>query len=366
MVQVRLSAVSKRFGETVAVKEISFAAAEGAFLTLVGPSGCGKTTILRLIAGFEQPDSGDILFDGKSVLAVPPEDRRVGMVFQNYALFPHMNVWKNIAYGLKFRQGIDKNRRVCELLKLVDLAGLERRMPAEISAGQKQRVALARALAPIPQLLLLDEPLSALDAKLRESLRTQIRRIQRELVLSTIYVTHDQEEALAISDRIAVMSLGSIEQIGTPQEVYAHPRSQFVASFVGRSNQLEGVVLAIEKECAQVQVGNVFFNISIRGATVNQGDRVALFVREEHLRFDDREENTIPARVAGLEYRGESTIVHLESSVGPLRALANEATNKLHLDEQIKVSFSQGNAILFTRTVEEKREETDSTKIRFT
>jgi thiamine transport system ATP-binding protein len=366
MVQVRLSAVTKRFGETVAVKEISFATAEEEFLTLVGPSGCGKTTILRLIAGFEQPDGGDILFDGKSVLAVPPEDRRVGMVFQNYALFPHMNVWKNIAYGLKFRPGIDKNQRVCELLKLVDLAGLETRMPTEISAGQKQRVALARSLAPTPQLLLLDEPLSALDAQLRESLRTQIRRIQRELRLSTIYVTHDQEEALAISDRIAVMSLGNIEQTGTPQEVYEHPRSHFVASFVGRSNQLEGVVLAIEKECAQVQVGNLFFTITIRGATVNQGDRVTLFVREEHLRLDDSEANTIPARVAGLEYRGESAIVHLESSVGPLRALASEVANKLHLAEQIKASFSQGKPILFTRSVEEKREETDSTKIRVT
>lgn len=366
MVQVRLSAVTKRFGETVAVKEISFATAEGEFLTLVGPSGCGKTTILRLIAGFEQPDSGDILIDSKSVLAVPPEARRVGMVFQNYALFPHMNVWKNIAYGLKFRQGIDKNQRVYELLKLVDLAGLERRMPAEISAGQKQRVALARALAPTPQLLLLDEPLSALDAKLRESLRTQIRCIQRELRLSMIYVTHDQEEALAISDRIAVMSLGDIEQTGTPQEVYEHPQSQFVASFVGRSNQLEGVVLAIEKQCARVQVGNVFFNTTIRGATVSQGDRVALFVREEHLLLDDREVNTIPARVAGLEYRGESTIVHLESSVGPLRALAGEVANKLHLADQIKVSFSREGAILFTRSVEERREDTDSSKIRVT
>ena len=366
MPKLAVNGIDKSFGSITALRAVSFTLEGREFLSLLGPSGCGKTTTLRLIAGFDRPDAGEILLDGKDILRVPPEKRHIGFVFQNYALFPHMSVTKNIAYGLKFRPGTDKNRRVCELLKLVDLAGLERRMPAEISAGQKQRVALARALASHPRLLLLDEPLSALDAKLRESLRTQIRRIQHELRLSTIYVTHDQEEALAISDRIAVMSLGNIEQIGTPQEVYEHPQSQFVASFVGRSNQLEGVVLAIEEECAQVQVGSVSFTITIRGTTVNQGDRVALFVREEHLRLDDREVNTIPARVAGLEYRGESTIVHLESSVGSLRALASEATNKLHLDEQIKVSFSQGKAILFTLSVEEKREETDSTKIRVT
>ena len=349
MTKLSVNEIDKSFGSITALRAVSFTLEGREFLSLLGPSGCGKTTTLRLIAGFDRPDAGEILLDGKDILRVPPEKRHIGFVFQNYALFPHMSVTKNIAYGLKFRPGTDKNRRVCELLKLVDLAGLERRMPAEISAGQKQRVALARALASHPRLLLLDEPLSALDAKLRESLRTQIRRIQHELRLSTIYVTHDQEEALAISDRIAVMSLGNIEQIGTPQEVYEHPQSQFVASFVGRSNQLKGVVLAIEKQCARVQVGKVFFNTTIRAATVTQGDRVALFVREEHLRLDDREVNTIPARVAGLEYRGESTVVHLRSSVGPLRALASEVANRLHPADQINVSFSREAAILFAR-----------------
>jgi len=364
--KLSVKGIDKSFGDIAALHAVSFALEGREFLSLLGPSGCGKTTTLRLIAGFDRPDAGEILLDGKDILRVPPEKRHIGFVFQNYALFPHMSVTKNIAYGIRFNRHIDKKRRVGDLLELVGLRGFERRKPAELSAGQRQRVALARALAPTPQLLLLDEPLSALDAKLRESLRTQVRCIQRELRLSMIYVTHDQEEALAISDRIAVMSLGNIEQTGTPQEVYEHPQSQFVASFVGRSNQLEGVVLAIEKECAQVQAGNVSFNATIRGATVSQGDRVALFLREEHLRLDDKEANTIPARVAGLEYRGESTVVHLESSVGPLRALASEATNKLHPDEQIKVSFSHGNAILFTRSVEEKREETDSGKIRVT
>lgn len=354
MVWVRLSRVTKRFGETVAVERISLAVEEGELLTLVGPSGCGKTTILRLIAGFDQPDEGDILFDGKSVLKDPPEARRVGMVFQNYALFPHMTVGRNVAYGLQFRARIDKKTRVRELLELMDLPGLGQRMPAELSAGQKQRVALARALAPYPKLLLLDEPLSALDAKLRESLRTQIRRIQRELSLSTIYVTHDQEEALAISDRIAVMGIGQIEQIGTPQEVYIHPQSQFVASFIGRSNRLEGVVLSVQGERVQVKVDEVLFDVHVRGFRVNHQDRVILFVKQEHLHLDEAETNIVPTKVVAIEYHGESSVVHLESSVGALRARASvEQTSRLRLNEQINVSFSPQEALLFVSRKEE-------------
>jgi len=348
MVQVKLAGVTKRFGETVAVKEISFTASPGEFLTLLGPSGCGKTTTLRLIAGFEQPDAGDILFDRRSVLSDPPERRRVGMVFQSYALFPHMSVKQNVLYGLRFRRGIDKRARVQELLEMVGLAGLERRSPTELSAGQRQRVALARALAPQPRILLLDEPLSALDAKLRESLRTQIHRIQQELTLSTIYVTHDQEEALAISDRTVIMNEGVIEQIGTPQEAYERPQTAFVASFIGRTNRLEGKVAAVEQGIVRVRAGDVTFVVSACRTPVTVGDRVALFIKEEHLQLDERGDNVLPARVISLEYHGEATVVHLESPLGSLRIRASYTEiSVLDVGEQIKVSFPTDKAILF-------------------
>jgi len=348
MVQVKLAGVTKRFGETVAVKGISFTTSPGEFLTLLGPSGCGKTTTLRLIAGFEQPDAGDILFDSRSVLSDPPERRRVGMVFQSYALFPHMSVKQNVVYGLRFRRGIDKRARVHELLEMVDLAGLEQRSPTELSAGQRQRVALARALAPQPRILLLDEPLSALDAKLRESLRTQIHRIQRELTLSTIYVTHDQEEALAISDRIVIMNAGVIEQIGTPQEAYERPQTAFVASFIGRTTRLDGEVAALAQGTVRVRVRDATFAVSACRAPVTVGDHVALFIKEEHLQLDERGDNVLPARVISLEYRGEAAVIHLESPLGSLRVRASYTEiSVLSVGEQIKVSFPADKAILF-------------------
>ena len=222
---------------------IDLAVEDGEFFTLVGPSGCGKTTTLRLVAGFDAPTRGAIRFDGREMTAVPPEDRGVGVVFQNYALFPHLSVAENVAYGLRFTGPPDGERtekRVASLLDLVDLPDAGPRDPAELSGGQRQRVALARALAPGPDLLLLDEPMSALDAQLRERLRLQIKRIQSELGITTLYVTHDQEEALAVSDRVAVLSDGAVEQVGTPQAVYRRPETRFVAEFVGDNNVFEG------------------------------------------------------------------------------------------------------------------------------
>ncbi len=239
---LHLRDVEKRFGPTAALSGISLDVADGEFFTLVGPSGCGKTTTLRIIAGLTEPTAGTVAFGDRDMAGVPPEDRNIGIVFQNYALFPHLSVAENVAYGLRFRDppgGENTQERVADLLELVDLPGMGDRDPAALSGGQRQRVALARALAPGPDLLLLDEPMSALDARLRERLRRTVRDIQTELGITTVYVTHDQAEALAISDRIAVLHDGDLEQIGTPEAVYRSPASRFVASFVGDNNLFE-------------------------------------------------------------------------------------------------------------------------------
>ena len=241
----RATAGSRRADADAAAGGVDLDVADGEFFTLVGPSGCGKTTTLRLVAGFDTPTRGTIRFDGREMAGVPPEDRGVGVVFQNYALFPHLSVAENVAYGLRFTEppdGAEPDARVASLLELVDLPDAGPRDPAELSGGQRQRVALARALAPGPDLLLLDEPMSALDAQLRERLRLQIKQIQSELGITTLYVTHDQEEALAVSDRVAVLSDGAVEQVGTPQAVYRRPETRFVAEFVGDNNVFEGRV----------------------------------------------------------------------------------------------------------------------------
>ncbi len=256
-------------GFRLEIKELK--AREGEFLTLLGPSGCGKTTTLRIIAGFEKPDSGEVLFNGRAVNDVPPYERNIGIVFQDYALFPHMTVFKNVAFGLEMkklpRQEIEKKVRWA--LELVGLGGLENRYPEQLSGGQQQRVALARALVIEPELLLLDEPLSNLDAKIRERLRGEVRRIQKELGITTIYVTHDQEEAMAISDMIALMNIGVIEQVGKPLELYYRPRTEFVARFLGLSNILE-----LQSDGEKACLGNLCFKTEKTG-------RVRIFFRPE-------------------------------------------------------------------------------------
>ncbi|MBW6395892.1 ABC transporter ATP-binding protein [Thermus sp. SYSU G05001] len=232
---VELLGVRKRYGEVVAVDGVDLGLKEGEFFTLLGPSGCGKTTTLRLVAGFEAPDAGEVRIGGERVNSLPPERRPIGMVFQNYALFPNMTVFGNVAFPLRLKGLPEREvrRKVGMLLEMVHLVGLEGRYPKELSGGQQQRVALARALAREPKVLLLDEPLSALDAKIREELRGELKRLQRETGLTTLYVTHDQEEALALSDRIAVMREGRVEHLGTPREIYEEPATPFVAAFVG-------------------------------------------------------------------------------------------------------------------------------------
>ena len=316
---VELDGVTKRYGDTAAVDDVSLRVREGEFFTLVGPSGCGKTTTLRLIAGFEEPTAGTVRFSGESVAGVPPEDRDVGVVFQNYALFPHMTVGENVGYGLNFAdppEGVTRDERVAELLELVDLPDAADREPESLSGGQQQRVAMARALAPGPDLLLLDEPMSALDAQLPERLRVQVREIQSELSITTVYVTHDQEEALAISDRVAVMRDGTPEQIAPPRTVYREPATRFVAEFVGDNNVFAGRVTAIEGtsggSTAAVDAGGETLRVRVGGATdVAVGDRLTFSVRPEYLRIDEGE-SRLAATVASAEFLGETTRVTLD------------------------------------------------------
>ena len=252
--RVELTNITKRFGPLRAVDDVSLTIGEGDFFTLLGPSGCGKTTLLRTIAGFYHPDAGEIRFGERLVNHIPAHRRETGMVFQNYALFPHLSVFDNIAYGLRARK-VPKPEiaeRIGRIIKSVQLEGLERRAPSKLSGGQQQRVALARALVISPQILLMDEPLSNLDAKLRVSMREEIRRIQKELGITTIYVTHDQEEAMAVSDRIAILNRGRLEQVGAPAEIYYRPESRFTAEFMGSSNIIEMDVTGYDEADARI------------------------------------------------------------------------------------------------------------------
>jgi thiamine transport system ATP-binding protein len=315
MSDVRLDDVSVVFDGVAALEAVTLSVADGEFFTLVGPSGCGKTTTLRTVAGFEDPDSGTVAIGGEDVAGVPPEDRNIGVVFQNYALFPHMSVRENVAYGLRYRDppgDVSDDQRVTDLLELVDMAGMGDRDPEELSGGQQQRIALARALAPGPDVLLLDEPLSALDARLRERLRVVIRDLQQELSITTLYVTHDQAEALAISDRVAVMHDGRVEQVGPPETIYREPATRFVAEFVGDNNLLDGEVVSTDPP--QVRLGTA---ADAQALTVPvdslppAGESVTLSVRPEDVRLGDADAPlTLTATVGTVEFLGDAYRVH--------------------------------------------------------
>ena len=305
---VEFRAVSKRFGSVVAVDDVDLAVRKGEFLSLLGPSGCGKTTSLRLVAGFEQPTDGRVLIGGVDAVGVPPYKRDVNTVFQHYALFPHMTVLENVAYGLKQRRIArgERSRLALEALELVRLRGLEGRRPKELSGGQQQRVALARALVMRPRVLLLDEPLGALDLKLRKEMQIELKRIQRDVGVTFVYVTHDQEEAMSMSDRIAVMAGGQIEQLGEPLAIYDRPATAFVADFIGDMNFLDGeVVEAADGRFAVAVDGGL-----IRGlGTAQRGERARVGLRPERITVErgaaSGEANRLPGTLVATMYLGD-------------------------------------------------------------
>ena len=311
---LRLDKLVKSFGSNTVVKGVDLGFNRGEFVSLLGPSGCGKTTILRMIAGFENPNSGTISIEGKDLTALKPNERNIGMVFQAYALFPNMNVADNIGFGLKIARMPRPQReaRVEQMLTLIGLAGYGKRFPFELSGGQQQRVALARALAPSPRMLLLDEPLSALDAKIRVSLREQIREIQRELGITTVFVTHDQEEALSISDRIVVMNAGSVEQFGTPFEIYNRPQTRFVATFVGQLNTLNATVA--DAASRSVQIGSATVTIPALPATARNGDAIALTMRPEAVSLSDARDIQLQGKVSEVHFLG--SVIRLRVDLG--------------------------------------------------
>ena len=302
--------LTKRFGPLEVVSRASFSIGEGELFTLLGPSGCGKTTLLRLIAGFYAPDEGEVRFDDRRVNEVPPHERGIGMVFQNYALWPHMTVFENVAYGLKLRK-LDRAEiahRVEGVLDKVQLAGLGERYPGQLSGGQQQRVALARALVLNPQILLLDEPLSNLDAKIRIQVRAEIRRLQKELGITTVYVTHDQEEALTLSDRIAVFNQGKIFQVGAPRDLYERPADRFVADFIGINNLIEGTVRSVDaargRLTAQTALGELQ---ALRGERLAAGDRCVICIRPENIVLGEGAEgNFVRGKIAFAAYLGNT------------------------------------------------------------
>ncbi|HXG26768.1 MAG TPA: ABC transporter ATP-binding protein [Candidatus Binatia bacterium] len=313
-----LTDIQKRFGDFVAVENFNLSAERGEFVSFLGPSGCGKTTTLRMIAGFEQPTSGTIRIDGRDVTRVAPNRRNVGMVFQSYALFPNMTVADNIAFGLKVRKAPSDQvrKRVAELLELINLPDRGNRYPYQLSGGQQQRVALARALAFEPQVLLLDEPLSALDAKIRVALRNEIRQIQRQLGITTVYVTHDQEEALSLSDRVVVMSEGRMEQVGTPFEIYNFPATAFVASFVGTLNVLNGSIVDASRGEIAIDGQTITLTRKFEG---RPGQPVRVALRPEMASLADRPEGCtrLVGQVADVTFLGSLVRIRIAVGAGP-------------------------------------------------
>ncbi len=352
---VRFEGVSKRFGDTAALRDVSLSIARGELMTLLGPSGCGKTTLLNLVAGFFSPDAGAILIDGETVNDVPTYRRQVGLMFQSYALFPHMTVAANVAYGLKARhvRKHEIGRRVADALALVKLTGLEDRKPRQLSGGQQQRVALARALVINPKVLLLDEPFSALDKNLRGSMQVELREIQRKLGVTTIFVTHDQSEALSLSDRIAVMADGVIRQLGTPADIYGSPSDRFVAGFVGDANVLRGRLVRIDGARATVVLGSNEISVPtslLRGVT--EASAVDLFVRPEQIRVSESANSgTSLGTIAGQIYQGGHLDLHIEwphckSGRVIVRLSGDDATRSWPIGTKVEIAVVVGSAVV--------------------
>ena len=365
-VSLELKEIKKSFTEGEAVLDnISLEISKGEFITLLGSSGCGKTTTLRIIAGLEQPDAGSVWLDGREVTGLEPNQRDVNTVFQNYALFPHMNVAENIGYGLKLKK-VPKSeirKKVSQMLELVQLEGYERRKPSELSGGQKQRVAIARALVNNPKVLLLDEPLGALDLQLRRAMQIELKHLQKKLGITFIYITHDQEEAINMSDRIAVMKDGRIEQIGTPDEIYNHPKTSYVATFVGNANILHGVAESIQGENAIVKIGNDKVIVKLETSQQNTedtggkqhlaaGEKVTLAVRSENILLQEAaaigDTGTDNGDTVDISVAGGISDIHDTNSISGLQATVTE---KNFAGGQLRVTLklSDGTQLIASR-----------------
>ena len=359
---IEFTNVVKRFGTVTALDNVSLQISEGEFFSLLGPSGCGKTTSLRLIAGFESPTQGKIIIAGQRQDNLPPHKRPVNTVFQNYALFPHMNVFQNVAFGLEM-DGIPsthKRKRVNEILELVRLPGMEERRPNQLSGGQQQRVALARALVKKPKVLLLDEPLGALDLKLRKAMQVELKSLQTRLGITFVYVTHDQEEALTMSDRIAVMKDGVIQQIGFPQEIYENPVNRFVADFIGETNFIPGIVNHLSSELNTIIVNG--YNLVAKHADhgLTPGQEAFLSIRPEKVQISvngNLHSNTgqpvlsyIPGRILQAHYLGTDTRYVIDSTNGILIIARlqnlNGTETRFHPGDQVEISWDPGHARL--------------------
>ena len=362
-VSLELKEIKKSFTEGEAVLDnISLEISKGEFITLLGSSGCGKTTTLRIIAGLEQPDAGSVWLDGREVTGLEPNQRDVNTVFQNYALFPHMNVAENIGYGLKLKK-VPKSeirKKVSQMLELVQLEGYEKRKPSELSGGQKQRVAIARALVNNPKVLLLDEPLGALDLQLRRAMQIELKHLQKKLGITFIYITHDQEEAINMSDRIAVMKDGRIEQIGTPDEIYNHPKTSYVATFVGNANILHGVAESIQGENAIVKIGNDRVIVKLETSQQNTGakqhltagENVTLAVRSENILLQEAatigDTGTDNGDTVDISVAGRISDMHDTNSISGLQATVTE---KNFAGGQLRVTLklSDGTQLIASR-----------------
>jgi len=354
MAYLTLSNVSKQFGDSYAVQDFNLDVEKGEFVSFLGPSGCGKTTTLRMVAGFEAPTDGNITIDGADITGKAPNQRNMGMIFQSYALFPNMTVSQNIGFGLRVRKASKSeiNDRVREMVSLVNLDQHADKYPYQLSGGQQQRVSLARALAIRTDVLLLDEPLSALDAKIRVSLRAQIREIQKRLGITAIFVTHDQEEALSISDRIVVMNVGVIEQVGTPSEIYNFPRTAFVANFVGTLNTADAEVLDPVK--GKVSVDGVPFETAKDLKDRQKGDRVRISIRPERFSFasDEKKDNILDATVENITFLG--SIVRIQLLIGNTKFYMDIFNNPflelIKIGDKVQVTCSR-EAVLILESV---------------
>ena len=370
-ISLELKNIKKSFQEGEDVLEsICLTAKKGEFVTLLGSSGCGKTTTLRIIAGLEQPDSGQVFLNGKDVTSLEPNQRNVNTVFQNYALFHHMNVADNIGYGLKLKKTpkAEISRRVKEMLELVQLSGFEKRKPSELSGGQRQRVAIARALVNNPEVLLLDEPLGALDLQLRRAMQHELKRLQKKLGITFIYITHDQEEAINMSDTIAVMNHGRFEQIGTPDEIYNHPKTSYVATFVGNANILTGVVenigteetgdtsklITVRTDAGKVKVSMNNANItaeSDKEYLLQKGEKVTIAVRSENIRFEENNDcDGLNAEVIEKTFAGGQLRVVLKTSEGQeIVASRYGIDTNVSVGEKVRCCFLPTDAVLVDR-----------------